>query len=87
MDYSSAEDNPCCTQHNYEPYTKEWWACVDKQHVQNEHPTSRFCDCYEKEDIANNPPEYYTADVLYDMTHESNPNEWSGGYYNQPGFY
>lgn len=84
--YFTPEGNPCCNNPNHsdnEPYSKNWWACIDWQHAQDEH-NGNHCDCATTDQTET--MEYYTADVLYDMTHESNPYEWSGGPYNQAGF-
>lgn len=68
MNFSSATDNPCCAPHDYEPYTSEWWECVDAQASDDD-------GFYEDE------REYYTADEVVDLRGGATSDyEWYGGY-------
>lgn len=31
MDYMDQQDNPCCDKHNFQPYSLDWYACIDSQ--------------------------------------------------------
>lgn len=59
--------NPCCDRHNFQPYSTEWYECIDSQ--PEEADTDWFVD----------EPEYLTADVAYDMRGGATPDAvWYG---------
>ena len=60
---------PCCDNHDFAPYSEEWYGCIDNQ------PDEAESTWYVDE------PEYIMADEAYDLRGGATSDyEWYGGY-------